>query len=175
MDEAAGGLLTESVDALSLNEALLLARDEYPALDVEAYLAELDGMAHEARPHLRGSLLKRVQGLCRYLCHDMGFRGNQQEYYDARNSYLNEVLDRRTGIPITLSVVAMAVGGMRVRASSVSGAATAGPARTRIRHKATMWFKVGEGRTQPGPRAKVARSLREREGLAVGQTFLPSP
>src|SRR5438093_9645650 len=41
----------------------------------------------------------------------MGFRGNRQDYYDARNSYLNEVLDRRTGIPITLSAVAMAVGG----------------------------------------------------------------
>jgi regulator of sirC expression with transglutaminase-like and TPR domain len=90
--------------------ALLLARDEYPDLDVEAYLSELEGMAHEARSHLRGSLLKRVQGLCRYLFHDMGFRGNQQEYYDARNSYLNEVLDRRTGIPIALSAVAMAVG-----------------------------------------------------------------
>jgi regulator of sirC expression with transglutaminase-like and TPR domain len=40
----------------------------------------------------------------------MGFRGNTKDYYDARNSYLNEVLDRRTGLPITLSAVAMAVG-----------------------------------------------------------------
>ncbi len=105
-------LLSHTPDsALDLAElSLLLARDEYPALDVEAYLSELDGMAHEAREHLRGSLTQRVKGLCRYLFHDMGFRGNQQDYYDARNSYLNEVLDRRTGIPITLSAVAMAVG-----------------------------------------------------------------
>ncbi len=105
-------LLSHTPDApLDLAElALLLARDEYPALDVEAYLSELDGMAHEAREHLRGSLAQRVKGLCRYLFHDMGFRGNQQDYYDARNSYLNEVLDRRTGIPITLTAVAMAVG-----------------------------------------------------------------
>jgi regulator of sirC expression with transglutaminase-like and TPR domain len=105
-------LLSHTPDApLDLAElALSLAQDEYPSLDVEAYLSELDGMAHEARIHLRGSLASRVKGLCRYLFHDMGFRGNQQDYYDARNSYFNDVLDRRTGIPITLSAVAMAVG-----------------------------------------------------------------
>ncbi|HEY7156337.1 MAG TPA: transglutaminase-like domain-containing protein [Gemmataceae bacterium] len=105
-------LLSHTPDApLDLAEtALALARDEYPALDVEAYLGELDGMAHEARPRLRGDLTQRVRGLCRYLFHDMGFRGNQQNYYDPRNSYLNDVLDRRAGIPITLSAVAMAVG-----------------------------------------------------------------
>ena len=105
-------LLSHTPDApLDLAElALLLARDEYPTLDVEAYLSELDGMAHEAKSHLRGSLAARVKGLCRYLFHDMGFRGNQQDYYDARNSYFNDVLDRRTGIPISLSAVAMAVG-----------------------------------------------------------------
>jgi regulator of sirC expression with transglutaminase-like and TPR domain len=105
-------LLSQAPEApLDLAElALLLAQDEYPALDVEAYLSELEGMAHEARSQLRGSLEQRVRGLCRYLFHDMGFRGNQQNYYDARNSYLNDVLDRRTGIPITLSAVAMAVG-----------------------------------------------------------------
>ncbi len=90
--------------------ALLLARDEYPSLDVDAYLTELKGMAHEARSHQRGSLLQRVKCLCRYLFHELGFHGNQRNYYDARNSYLNEVLDRRIGIPISLSAVAMAVG-----------------------------------------------------------------
>ena len=90
--------------------ALLLARDEYPDLDVEAYLGELGNMAREAERFLRGNLESRVQGLCRYLFHEMGFRGNTQHYYDPRNSYLNQVLDLRTGIPITLSVVAMAIG-----------------------------------------------------------------
>jgi regulator of sirC expression with transglutaminase-like and TPR domain len=110
--DAALSLLARDPSApLDLGElALLLARDEYPALDVEAYLAELDGMAHEARPHLRGPLEKRVAGLCRYLFHDLGFRGNRNDYYDPRNSYFNDVLDRRTGIPITLSAVAMVVG-----------------------------------------------------------------
>jgi regulator of sirC expression with transglutaminase-like and TPR domain len=90
--------------------ALLLARDEYPDLDVDGYLAELTAMAREARRNLRGSFSARVEGLRRYLYHDLGFRGNTADYYDPRNSYLNEVLDRRTGIPISLSAVAMAVG-----------------------------------------------------------------
>jgi regulator of sirC expression with transglutaminase-like and TPR domain len=90
--------------------ALSLAQDEYPQLDVEACLSELSAMAHEARSYVRGALPKRVEGLCRYLFHEMGFRGNTQDYYDARNSYLNQVLERRTGLPISLSAVAMAVG-----------------------------------------------------------------
>jgi regulator of sirC expression with transglutaminase-like and TPR domain len=104
--------------------ALSLARDEYPGLDVEGYLSEIDGMAREARRYLRGGLEARVAGLARYLFHEMGFRGNTGDYYDARNSYLNEVLDRRTGIPITLSAVAMAVGsraGLRVEGVGLPG------------------------------------------------------
>jgi regulator of sirC expression with transglutaminase-like and TPR domain len=89
--------------------ALHLARDEYPNLDVEAYLSELAGMAHEAKALMRGSLESKVHGLCRYLFHEMGFHGNVHEYYDPRNSYLNQVLDRKTGIPISLTVLAMAV------------------------------------------------------------------
>ena len=90
--------------------ALLLARDEYPDLDVDGYLAELDAMAHELRRGLRGSLTARVDRLCHYLYHELGFHGNAVEYYDPRNSYFNEVLDRRLGIPISLSAVAMAIG-----------------------------------------------------------------
>jgi regulator of sirC expression with transglutaminase-like and TPR domain len=90
--------------------ALLLARDEYPQLDVDAYLSELTGMAHEARDFVGQSLAAQVTGLCRYLFHEMGFQGNQANYYDPSNSYLNDVLDRRTGIPITLSLVTMVIG-----------------------------------------------------------------
>ncbi len=89
---------------------LLLARDEYPFLDIEGYLAELDSMAHEVRQQLKGPFPARLACLVRYLFHDMGFHGNKEEYYDPRNSYLNEVLDRRQGLPISLSVVAMTVG-----------------------------------------------------------------
>jgi regulator of sirC expression with transglutaminase-like and TPR domain len=90
--------------------ALHLAREEYPDLDVEAYLAEIAGMAREARHYVRGNLEARVAGLCRYLFHEMGFHGNKETYYDPRNSYLNQVIDRRTGIPISLAAVAEAIG-----------------------------------------------------------------
>jgi regulator of sirC expression with transglutaminase-like and TPR domain len=89
--------------------ALHLARDEYPDLDVEAYLSELAAMAREASAYVR-DLPARVHGLCRYLFHEMGFRGNDRHYYDPRNSYLNQVIDRRKGIPITLSLLAMTIG-----------------------------------------------------------------
>jgi regulator of sirC expression with transglutaminase-like and TPR domain len=111
LDTALTALARDPVAPFDLAElSLALAADEYPALDQEAYLAELAGMAHEVQSYLRGSLEARVTGLCRYLFHDMGFRGNQEAYYDSRNSYFNEVLDRKTGIPITLSALAMAVG-----------------------------------------------------------------
>jgi regulator of sirC expression with transglutaminase-like and TPR domain len=111
LDDALARLAHDPAAPLDVAEVgLLLALDEYPDLDVEAYLAELDGMAHEARRYVRGDLAARVTGLCRYLFHEMGFHGNAREYYDARNSYLNEVLDRRTGIPISLSAVTMAIG-----------------------------------------------------------------
>src|SRR5262249_21489791 len=111
LDEALTLLSREPAAPLDVAEvALHLARDEYPDLDVEAYLGELDAMAHEARRYLRGELPARVTGLCRYLFHEMGFRGNVQDYYDPKNSYLNLVLERRTGIPISLAAVGMAVG-----------------------------------------------------------------
>jgi regulator of sirC expression with transglutaminase-like and TPR domain len=90
--------------------ALHLARDEYPSIDVDGYLSELDAMAREAKRYVRGNLAARVRGLCRYLFHDMGFRGNKKDYYDPLNSYFNQVLERRTGIPITLSALAIAIG-----------------------------------------------------------------
>src|SRR5262245_3002140 len=111
LDEALAVLALEPATPLDLAElALWLARDEYPALDVEGELAELAALAGEVKPRLRGPLAARVAVLCRYLFHDLGFQGNQKDYYDPRNSYLNEVLARRTGLPILLSTVAIAVG-----------------------------------------------------------------
>src|SRR4051794_36204206 len=111
LDATLAALALDPTAATDVAEvALHLARDEYPDLDVDAALSELAGMAHEARAYVRGDLEGRLTGLCRYLFHEMGFRGNAQDYYDPRNSYLNQVLDRRTGLPITLTLVAMAVG-----------------------------------------------------------------
>jgi regulator of sirC expression with transglutaminase-like and TPR domain len=92
--------------------ALVLAAHEYPGLDVPAYLARLDELAATLRRRLRGDIgpTETLIALNRYLFDELGFRGNAEDYYDPRNSYLNEVLDRRLGIPITLSLVYVEVG-----------------------------------------------------------------
>jgi regulator of sirC expression with transglutaminase-like and TPR domain len=87
--------------------ALLMAQEEYPALEVAAYLQRLDTMAAAIRTQLGLELEARriVTRINAYLFDEQGFYGNQEDYYDARNSFLNEVLDRKTGIPITLSLL----------------------------------------------------------------------
>lgn len=88
--------------------ALYLAQEEYPQLEVEEYLNALETMADEVADRLPQSHpypLRIIQTINRYLFDDLGFAGDRQNYYDPRNSYLNEVIDRRRGIPITLSLV----------------------------------------------------------------------
>jgi regulator of sirC expression with transglutaminase-like and TPR domain len=124
--DAALALLSEDMAApLDLAElALCLARDEYPDLDIEACLGEVNAMAREAKAYVRGSLEARVNGLCRYLFHEQGFHGNTREYYDPANSYFHLVLERRTGIPISLSAVTMAIGsrvGLDIRGVGLPG------------------------------------------------------
>lgn len=120
--------LTAAVNAPGVDlaaAALVIARLEYPRLDAATYLARLDAMGEEAgrqiERHLEqtgdASLLSRIQRFNQYLFTDQRFVGNRDRYEDPRNSCLNEVLDRRTGIPITLSVVYMEIGrraGLRV-------------------------------------------------------------
>lgn len=91
--------------------ALLLARREYPSLAVEPYVERLDAIAAAVRARLAGdaSPQRAIEELNRQLFEVEGFRGNEREYYDPRNSYLNEVLERKLGIPITLSVAYMEV------------------------------------------------------------------
>jgi len=92
--------------------ALAIARIAYPALDPAPYLRQLDGLAATVRPRLypHASPEAAAAELAGYLFGECGFRGNQEEYYDPRNSYLNDVLERRTGIPITLALVLIETG-----------------------------------------------------------------
>lgn len=87
--------------------ALYIALEEYPEMSPEEYLNAIDTMADEVKERLPEAQypLRIIQAINRYLYDDLGFTGNQENYYDPRNSYLNEVLDRRLGIPITLSLV----------------------------------------------------------------------
>ncbi len=87
--------------------ALAVAEEEYPDLDAAAYLRRIDALAGEveaglAAPRTAASVLRRLRVV---LFEAHGFRGNEDAYYDPRNSFLNEVLDRGLGIPITLSVL----------------------------------------------------------------------
>jgi regulator of sirC expression with transglutaminase-like and TPR domain len=92
--------------------ALAIAAEEYPDLDATAHLARLDALGTLVRQ--RGTEPQRAAGRLRALCDvlfaELGFRGNEGAYHDPRNSFLNEVLERRLGIPISLSVLLMEVG-----------------------------------------------------------------
>lgn len=92
--------------------ALVIAAEEYRGLDIPAYLARFDEMAAALRRRLRRDIAtaEALIALNRYLFDELGFSGNAADYYDPRNSFLNEVLDRRLGIPITLSVIYLEIG-----------------------------------------------------------------
>lgn len=92
--------------------ALLVAKEEYPPLAVEPYLIRLDGLGEEVRDRLAGETAPPVVlgELAWVLFERHGFRGNREQYYDPRNSFLNDVLDRGLGIPLTLSIVFLEVG-----------------------------------------------------------------
>lgn len=101
-------IVSQEDAAISLAEAgLLIAVEEYPRLDVEFYLERLDYFADLARKRAAQSAnaIDLITALNTTLFEELGFRGNRENYYDPRNSYLNEVIDRRTGIPITLTIV----------------------------------------------------------------------
>lgn len=99
------------VDLAELNLYFALGVDD-AELDLPVYLSKLDDLAEELAPRLESaiSLEARTLELGQYLFEELGFAGNSSDYYDARNSFLHEVLDRRLGIPISLSVLAIAVG-----------------------------------------------------------------
>ena len=90
-----------------LDTALLIARDEYPDLDPSAYADALRGYATDLRPQIveGGDLPATLTTINRFLFEELGFAGNDHQYDDPRNSYLNQVFDRKLGIPISLAVV----------------------------------------------------------------------
>ena len=92
--------------------ALLLATIETPDLDVDAWLARLDELAAGVRQRAAGEVgdYQRLGALTGYLYGELGFRGNAEDYYSPCNSFLNEVIERRLGIPISLAVLLIEVG-----------------------------------------------------------------
>jgi len=116
-----------SRDQFDLAQAsLMLAQDVYPDIDVSAYLGRLDDIAAAVRRRVASDAFaeQKVLALNNHLFNEMRFSGNIDDYYDPRNSYLNEVIERRTGIPITLSIVYLEVGrrlGLNMKGLSFPG------------------------------------------------------
>jgi regulator of sirC expression with transglutaminase-like and TPR domain len=107
------GMMTMPAGQWNLAEAaLVVACDEYPQLDIVACLQRIDDLAAVFRRRLRADIAPRekLMLLNHYLFEELAFAGNKDDYYDPRNSYLNDVLERRVGIPITLAVLFIEVG-----------------------------------------------------------------
>ena len=113
MSERLRQIVSGPDEDISLAEAaLLIAGHGYPDLNVAAYLSRIEELAHMLRLRIDedDSIPERISALNQFLFGELGFAANSDDYYDPRNSFLNEVLERRTGIPITLSVIYMELG-----------------------------------------------------------------
>jgi len=111
--ERFGRIVAGTDEEINLAEAaLLIAAEEYRDLDIAAYLARLDDMGATLKRRLRPDIspADTIIALNRFLFDEHGFAGDGANYYDARNSFLNEVLDRKRGIPITLALVYIEIG-----------------------------------------------------------------
>jgi len=140
---------------------LLISQDAYPGLDVEGYLGEIERFAARLRGRLQGSrgAEDRVVELNQFLFDELGFHGNARDYYDPRNSYLNEVLDRRMGIPLTLSVLYLEVG--RRIGLALEGVSFPGHFLVRLPLRGSMLvldpFSGGEPQSETDLRARLRR------------------
>lgn len=127
MSERLRQIVSGSDEDISLAEAaLLIAGHGYPDLNVAAYLSRIEELAYMLRLRIdeNDSVPERISALNQFLFGDLGFAPNSEDYYDPRNSFLNEVLERRTGIPITLCVIYMELGrkiGLRLQGVSFPG------------------------------------------------------
>lgn len=127
MDARLKALLESDDEDIDLAEAaLLLARCEYPALDPEPYLARLRALAAELAERIEpdADIAERILALNQFLFAEHGFAPNIENFYDPRNSFLNDVVERKLGIPITLAVIYIEIGkrvGLRLVGVSFPG------------------------------------------------------
>jgi regulator of sirC expression with transglutaminase-like and TPR domain len=156
---------------------LLIAEDAYPGLDIDGYLGEIERFAVRLRGRIPPgeSAEERVVALNRFLFDELGFSGNADHYYDPRNSYLNEVIDRRTGIPITLSVLYMEIG--RRVGLALEGVSFPGHFLVRLPLRGAMLvldpFSGGEAQSEADLRERLQRVIPEGAAGGVPVSELP--
>ena len=100
-------LVADDASLSLLEAATAIAQDDFPRLDTQSVLAEIDALADRLKRRMPADAVpvQRLRWLNRYFFQELGFAGNVNDYYDPRNSYLNAVLETRRGIPITLSLL----------------------------------------------------------------------
>lgn len=159
-------LLARDDDRIELARAcLLIAEDAYPGLDVGGYVGEVERLALRLRARLprTAGAEEKVIALNQFLFDDLGYTGNADHYYDPRNSYLNEVMDRRTGIPITLAVLYMELG--RKIGLPLEGVSFPGHFLVRLRMRSGMLvldpFSGGEPQAEHELRDRLRRVVPE--------------
>ncbi len=110
-DELAKELARGEEDTDLPRAALLVARLDQTDLDVEAYRRQLDALGAEVRGRFKEAMpaSERLDLLRKFVFEENGFHGSRHDYYNRANSYLSDVLDDREGLPITLSLVFMAL------------------------------------------------------------------
>jgi regulator of sirC expression with transglutaminase-like and TPR domain len=124
--QALAAMLAGSEDDFDLvRSALLIAQEEYPSLDIEAYAQRVERLAQRLQSRVTGVPPSLAIGRLNSLLFDEErFKGNADDYYDPRNSYLNDVLDRKLGLPITLSILYVEIGrraGLRLQGVGFPG------------------------------------------------------
>jgi len=156
---------------------LMIAQDAYPGLDVDRYMGEIESLALRLRTRLKnvGGVEERVIGLNEFLYDELGYWGNTDDYYDPRNSYLNEVIDRKTGIPITLAILYMEIG--RRIGLPLEGISFPGHFLVRLRLRGGVLildpFSGGAPQSEPELRQRLQRVIPEGAAADVSVAELP--
>ena len=171
-------IISEKDERVDLARAcLMIAQGAYPALDVERYMGEIESLALRLRARLTnvGGIEERVVALNEFLYEELGYWGNTEDYYDPRNSYLNDVIDRKTGLPITLAVLYMALG--RRIGLPLEGVSFPGHFLVRLRTRGGVLildpFTGGAPQSEADLRARLQRVIPEAAGADVSVDELP--
>jgi regulator of sirC expression with transglutaminase-like and TPR domain len=170
-------LVSEREERIDLARGcLMIAQDAYPTLDVERYMAEIESLALRLRARLKDAgVEERIIALNEFLYEELGYWGNTDDYYDPRNSYLNEVIDRKTGLPITLAVLYMALG--RRIGLPLEGVSFPGHFLVRLRMRGGVLildpFVGGAPLSEEELRARLQRVIPEGAAADVSVAALP--